>query len=362
MPRGRDLIRETLAPWGIQGSALLLNPRMPGAWRERVLSANFPDWPDHVWLATSGTGGVLKLVGLSRAALESSARAVNGVLGATASDVWLDALPGFHVGGLGIAVRAAMSGARHESAGPWEAASFAQRAAEVGATLVSLVPAQVHDIVAAGVRAPLSLRAAVVGGGALDEALHASAEALGWPILPSYGLTEAASQVATARCGRVRAWLPLLPHIEARCGASDALALRGPSLLTGWMVFGPGGTAKLEDPKESGGWLFTRDRAEVRGREIRLLGRLDDLVKIRGELVDIAALERALQARVHSGAVRIDAASHRRNGACLRVVAEGEAVAAEARAALDVFPPYARPESVEIGPVARTALGKVVRG
>lgn len=361
MARGRDLITDHPGPWGGGGSALLLNPRLPAPWRERVLSADFPDWDDHVWLATSGTGGTVKLVGLSRSALEASARAASAHLGASSRDVWINPLPVFHVGGLGILVRAALDGARYEAAGPWDPGAFVRRASEVGATLTSLVPAQVHDLVGSGLTSPPDLRAAVVGGGALDERLRTAAAALGWPLLPSYGLTEACSQVATARPGEGSLpWLPLLPHAEARADASGALALRGPSLLTGWLVFGPRGEARLEDPK-AGGWLITRDRAEVRGREIRPLGRLDDLIKIRGELVDLAALERQLQQRVPSGAVRIDTVPDARNGASLHVVAESEVAALEARAAGDIFPPFARPESVQVGPVERSALGKIIR-
>ena len=55
------------------------------------------------------------------------------------------------------------------------------------------------------------------------------------------------------------------------------------------MIFDGHGTARWEDPK-NGGWYRTGDRAELRGGEVRVLGRADDLVKIRGELVDVAAM------------------------------------------------------------------------
>lgn len=348
-------------PWEEGGEWLLLNPRTPDAWRARIMEAEFPDLPGHVWLASSGTGGCTKLVALSRAALEAGAGAVNAHLAATPDDAWINPLPLFHVGGLGIAVRAALSGARWESFEGWDAARFARRAADCGATLASLVPAQVHDIVRAGVVAPGSLRAVVVGGGALDEDLRVRAAGLGWPLLPSYGLTEACSQVATAALGaKDFAWLPLLPHIDARAGNGGALELRGPSLLTGWMLFAEDGAARWEDPKR-GGWLRTADRAEVRGRELRVFGRLDDLVKIRGELVDLGALERALQAKVGSGAVCLRARPDGRNGVALTVTAENEAASAEAHAARDVFPPFARPEAFAVGEIARSPLGKIVR-
>lgn len=362
MLRGLDLWREDCPFWESRGSFLLLNPRLASVWRDRVWAAEFPDLADHVWLGTSGTSGSLKIVALSRTALETSARAVNLHLAAGAADVWIDPLPIFHVGGLGIVVRAALAGVPGHRLGDWNAAKFVFKAADCGATLSALVPAQVHDLVAAGLPAPECLRAVVVGGGALDHSLRERAQALGWPLLASYGLTEAGSQVATARIGaRDAEWLPLLGHLEARLHDAGVLELRGPSLLTGWMMFHEDGRARWEDPKRDG-WYGTGDRAELRGGELRVLGRLDDLVKIRGELVDLAALERALQCRVRSGRVALRLAPDERNGFSLRVVAENKAARAEAEGASEeVFPAFARPESIVTATIVRNALGKTPR-
>jgi O-succinylbenzoic acid--CoA ligase len=362
MIHGQDLLREKLSP-AERPVALLLNPRLPDPLRDQVLKAGFPEWPRHIWVATSGTGGRFKLVALSWDALEASARAVNRHLAVQAQDVWINPLPLFHVGGLGMMVRASLSCARHETFDqPWNAGDFARAAESTRATLSALVPAQVHDLVQACCRAPRTLRAVVVGGGALAPALHSAAAGLGWPLLPSYGLTEAASQVATARPGQAdTGWLPLLEHVEARTDGQGVLELRGASLLTGWMIFGADGSCVWEDRKRDG-WFRTSDRAELRGRTVKILGRVDDLVKIRGELVDLAALERDLQARVTSGEVMLGRVPDARNGWFLQVIADNAEAAAEARDARDVvFPPYARPLEIQIGTITRTALGKRIR-
>lgn len=304
----------------------------------------------------------MKIVALSLDALEASARAVNRRLACTKKDVWLNALPLYHVGGLGMLARAELSGARHEIYdSAWDAEAFARAVEGSGATLSALVPTQVHDLVTSNCIAPRCLRAVVVGGCALPEELRMQAAALGWPLLPSYGLTEAASQVATARIGEdFFGWLPLLAHVQARAGEGGVLELRGASLLTGWMVFGSDGSGRWEDPK-SNGWYRTNDRVELRGREMRFLGRADDLVKIRGELVDISSLEQALRDRVPSGIVVLFADPDERAGSVLRLRAENAEALAQAREALDLFPPYARPAIFEIGPVETTSLGKVIR-
>jgi O-succinylbenzoic acid--CoA ligase len=340
---------------------LLLNPRLDPVLRERILTAEFPDLPDHIWVASSGTSGRAKIVALSRAALEASAAAVNRHLGVGPSDRWINPLPLFHVGGIGIVIRAALSQTQCHPLPEWKPQEFVRLAAECGATLSSLVPTQVHDLVGAQLRCPPSMRAIVVGGDALDESLRARAAQLGWPLLPSYGMTETASQVATAKPGAEDfSWLPLLDHMEARVGNEGILELSGSSLLTGWMVFDPNGSTLWEDPKRDG-WFRTSDRAELRDGQLRFVGRGDDLVKIRGELIDVAALERELQARVPSGLVRIVAESDERNGSALTVIAENASAEAEARGANEVFPPYARPAFFRVGPVELNPLGKKIR-
>ena len=359
--KGRDLLAETPVNWDVMGSALLLNPRLDPALREQMLSTDFPELPDHVWMASSGTSGRAKIVALSRAAIESSAAAVNRHLGVSPTDQWINPLPLFHVGGLGIVVRAALSKTLCHSFEEWNPQEFVRRATECGATLSSLVPTQVHDLVSARQACPSALRAVVVGGGALDESLRVRAAQLGWPLLPSYGMTETASQVATARpAAEDFSWLPLLDHIEARVGEGSVLELRGSSLLTGWMLFDSDGSARWEDPKIDG-WFRTSDRAEVSNGELRFLGRTDDLIKIRGELVDFVALVSALQAQVSSGLVRIDVESDDRNGFALTVVAENAATEAEARGVMDVFPPYAKPSKFVTGRIERNPLGKKIR-
>jgi len=363
MARGADLFRAAPPSWGGDASFLLLNPRWPEALKQRVLCADFPEAAGRVWVATSGTGGLLKMVALSRSALEASARTVNSHLGCGPDDIWINPLPLFHVGGLGIVVRAALSGARSKACSLWSAETFVRQAAEAKATLASLVPTQVHDLAQSSCKPPPSLRAVVVGGGAIAPALLDSMRSRGWNLLPSYGLTEAASQVATAESDATDfASLPLLPHVEARLDGNGVLELRGVSLLDGWMVFPANGQSTWEDPKREG-WYRTGDRAELRGRRVRILGRADDLVKIRGELVDMAALERALRVRVPKGQIALQAAPDERAGYELYVVTDSAETASAVRAIIgQIFPPYARPREVIVGIVPRTPLGKTVRG
>src|SRR6266550_5473585 len=105
----------------------------------------------HIIVTTSGSSGALKLVALSKEAVLASAAAVNERLEATASDLWCAVLPSFHVGGLGIHARAHLAGSRVVTMS-WVPQAFVG----TDATLASLVPAQVHDLVNWGLKPPRS--------------------------------------------------------------------------------------------------------------------------------------------------------------------------------------------------------------
>ena len=95
--------------WTSSESEILINPRgMPSD--RRILDAA-KHLPGHIWVATSGSTQ-LKWVGLSKEAIQLSAQAVNKHLHSTSADIWIHCLPDFHVGGLGIWARSALSGAR----------------------------------------------------------------------------------------------------------------------------------------------------------------------------------------------------------------------------------------------------------
>ena len=268
-------------------SHLLLNPRLPAEDRRALetLYASVPPLEAHVWIATSGSTGGWKLVALSKTALLASAAAVNRHLSVQRGEVWCCVLPTFHVGGLGIYARALLSGSPVVAL-PWDPAAFAP----TPAALSSLVPAQVHDLVRAGLRAPASLRAIVVGGGALSPELYRDARALGWPVLPSYGMTECCSQIATAQGASPE--LVLLDHVEARQEANGRLAFAGPSLLTGYAVFDP--EARFVDPK-TGGWFVSDDLGKIDGRVLTVEGRANEVIKVGGELVDLRRLDGVLE-------------------------------------------------------------------
>ena len=321
-------------------SHVLLNPRLSEDERAR-LEALAPKLEGHVFVATSGTTGALKLVALSKRAILASAAAVNARLNAMHDDVWSHVLPPFHVGGLGIYARAHLAGSRVIPL-PWDANTFAS----TDATLASLVPAQVHDLVRAALKPPPRMRAILVGGGAFDPDLQREARALGWPVLATYGMSECASTVVVEGV--------LLDHLEARREENGRLAFRGASLFAGYAT-----EDGLVDPKVDG-WFVSDDFGEVEGRGVRIFGRGSDFAKVGGESVDLLRLD-AIARAVGGENVGVVAMPDERLGEVIHL-----AVTRDSDMICDAFnsrvAPFERARAVHVvEAIPRSALGKLQR-
>lgn len=283
--------------WEDSSSHLLLNPAYSKGEQDSLqkILQEGSAWPGHLWLATSGSTS-LKWVGLSKQAVLASAESVNRYLASDAQDVWVNPLPTFHVGGLGIVARAYLSGAqlhdyRATHPGKWQAEDFYRYLCEKQATLTALVPAQLHDLVRLGLSSPSHVRAVIIGGGAFPPPLFEQGLSLDWPLLPSYGMTECASQAATATF-ETRPKLKLLPHLQCRV-EEGRLAFSGPSLLTTYAYLQEG-KLRFIDPKVDG-WFLSEDRGCIDKGILTMEGRADASYKIGGENVDMGQLENRLQ-------------------------------------------------------------------
>ncbi len=329
-----------------------------------------PALENHVLFETSGSSGTPKWVALSKPALLASAAAVNENLRVTPAACWGLALPLHHVGGFGVAARAWQAGCRMEVfAGKWNAAVFLQWLDHTKVTHTSLVPTQVHDLVTAGLRAPSSLVAVVVGGGRLDLHQGQAARDLSWPVLASYGMTEAGSQIATQGLEQLHAPyqiapIPVLPLWQTRLDSSGLLEISGPALFSGYL------RGDRFTPRD-GDWHTTADRADLAAGGITPLGRADTLVKVLGELVDPEAIERKLIAlsagKLAAGSLAVAAIPDERAGSRLVAVFDatvdkylGVAVLATYQSGAPGFLRLAGPVWLESLP--RTELGKLRRG
>ena len=217
---------------------------------------------------TSGTTGAPRPVELTRANIEANALGSAVALGLDPDERWLCPLPLSHVGGLMVLLRSAIY-ATTAVLGPADALQ--------DVTLASLVPTQLQRILDSGPPRTQRLRTILLGGAGASRALLQRAAAAGLPVAPTYGLTQACSQVTVAEPGDTETSGFPLPGVEVE------IAPDGEILVTGPVVAG-GGTLRTGD----------LGRLDERGRLI-VTGRLSELIVSGGENVAPAEVEAVLE-------------------------------------------------------------------
>jgi o-succinylbenzoate---CoA ligase len=226
-------------------------------------------------VATSGTAGAPKVVELGADAIRWSALATSAALEAGPGDRWLCCVPVHGVAGLAVLARAWHTGLPVEVYDGFDPAAVGAAAGR--ATLVSLVPAMLRRLLAAG-DAASRFRRVLLGGGPVPADLAKQAKDRGVGLVRTYGLTETFGGMAhdghpldgaEVRIGGVQAGRgSSVPDPEGE------ILVRGPMLFRRYRGE-PGRTAAAL----RGGWLHTGDLGRIHhdGRLV-VLGRVDDLV------------------------------------------------------------------------------------
>ncbi|MFC7165774.1 AMP-binding protein [Halospeciosus flavus] len=146
---------------------------------------------------TSGTTGAPKAVRLTPRNFLASATASAFRLGVDPDDRWLCPLSMYHMGGLSVVVRSALYGTTAVLTRGFDADTALDALHEYDCTGVSLVPTMLKRLLAEG-DLPDSLRFVLVGGAPTPRDLVETCAERDVPVYPSYGMTEATSQIATA--------------------------------------------------------------------------------------------------------------------------------------------------------------------
>lgn len=283
---------------------------------------------DHSILFTSGSTGDPKAVRLTWGNLEASAAASAEVLEHDSSDRWYAALPLFHVGGLSILIRSA----REQSAVYLERSFDPERAAQFlldgDATLGSLVAPMLGMILEAEPGPYRGVRALLIGGGPPPLDLLTEAVDAGLGVLPTYGMTETASQIATrplAEALRPGLSAVPIPGAKVRVGVDGVIEVAGPMVSPGY----------LGEPDRSG-WFRTSDVGDLVDGRLTVHGRADDMIISGGENVHPAEIERVISAADGVRAVVVVGVPSPRWGEEVVGVVEGDA----APGALDRYARY----------------------
>lgn len=299
-----DGIRTLCAVWRLGATPAPLNPRLTGAERLQaleVLQGAIPGAQAILW--TSGTSGRPRGVALTADNLRASARAAAARLGLSADDVWLASLSLAHVGGLALVVRSLILGGTLAAWGRFSAAMASAlldgAAAAAGRTVrvshLSVVPTQLLQLLEERKGSPPlpTLRCVLVGGAHAPSDLVARALASGWPVALTYGMTEMASQVATAPPERVRTKPGTvgraLDGVELRVTSDGEVLTRGATLALEYV----GAEAPLRDAH---GWYHTGDLGclDAEG-DLWITGRRSERIVTGGVNVDAHEVEAVLR-------------------------------------------------------------------
>lgn len=328
--------------------------RIKKQFTDKIAAENFVLIPSSG--STQNSQESVKVIALKTQAFINSAKRVNTEFGINESSVWGCVLPLFHVGGLGILMRAYAVGASVIYSS-WDKFSPTWLN-ENKITHLSLVPTQIFEIVQKNWKAPAYLQTVFVGGSELNAELAKQAKSLGWPLVQTFGMTETASMIAIKKDIQSEYFETLSGveiasekgrlKIKSDSNASYVLKL---NLQSQELV-----SEKLSD------WITTQDQVEITGNRFKFLQRDSDYVKIKGEGVSLAELRQNLiKQNINPLAATICELPDARDGASLvLIVTQGQNV----NQILSKFNAQARPYEkiynyIEVSEFPVTELGKI---
>jgi O-succinylbenzoic acid--CoA ligase len=241
-------------------------------------------------LFTSGTTGAPKLVELTHANFFALAAASAKRLGSHAAQRWLGSLPMFHIGGLAMVHRCAVIGASVVVESHFDPVQVCA-ALDSGVSHASFVPTMLARVLDARGTSPFEgVQAVLVGGGPMGPGLLERARLKGLPVLQTYGLTEACSQVTTEAPREADGSTAGRPLEGVHVRVVDDAGREVPT--------GEVGEIEVSGPtvaKGLGPWLQTKDLGRLDGEgRLTVLARRTDLIISGGENVYPAEIESVL--------------------------------------------------------------------
>jgi O-succinylbenzoic acid--CoA ligase len=245
-------------------------------------------------LFTSGTTGEPKVVKLTAGNLLWSAVASAFRLGLHRDDRWLVSLPLHHMGGLSPVLRLPLYGTTVVLRESFDAGRAADDIGNFDVTCVSLVPTMLKRMLDLRGTLADTLRVVLLGGAPAPEELIQRCRDFSIPVHPTYGMTETASQVATATpteafddigtVGRPLFWTTVAVRDDdgaVEPGEIGEFVVDGPTVSPGYY-----GNREATDAAFGPEGLRTGDVGyrDARGR-LFVVGRLDDRIITGGENV-----------------------------------------------------------------------------
>lgn len=263
---------------------------------------------------TSGTTGVRKFVLHDFDSIFCSGLNINRWSNVNSKDIFISPISLFHMGGFSVLARAIIANADEATIlDSWSLSEFIRLIEESSATTTSLVPSLIYQIVQSKQICPKTLKVVYVGGAPLSLELYESALKLKWPLVRTFGSSEACSQIFT-QYDVLDNKLYLLPHWEVKTDSEDYLLIKGLALFKGYLTLADSAVSYSPVCLDSAGFFKTEDRIKLKptaGEDEQLdysitdqavvkrrppfsiqtfLGRANDLIKVNASLVNLSEL------------------------------------------------------------------------
>ncbi|MEZ9234058.1 o-succinylbenzoate--CoA ligase [Shewanella sp. 10N.286.52.A9] len=258
-----------------------------------------PQQPLNIILTSGSSGAPKAVVHCLENHIASAVGSANNIALAQ-GDSWLLSLPLFHIGGLAIINRCALAGAAvvlNDSQALW------QQIIESKVTHVSLVAAQLSKLLAQHPHALDSVKALLLGGGAIEPHLVSALADKQVNAYCSYGMSEMSSQITTAAINPQGHLGQVLLHRQLNI-VDNTIWVKGDCLFLGYLADSDKNEsshaaitqASLTLPLDSQGWFNTQDRAKQDEKgNLYLLGRTDNMFICGGENIHPEEIEAALK-------------------------------------------------------------------
>jgi o-succinylbenzoate---CoA ligase len=256
---------------------------------------------------TTGSSGEPKGVRLSTGNHYFNALGSNENIALRPLDCWLVSLPLYHVGGISILHRSALAGATVRITDRFDVDETSLLIDFGSITHISLVPAMLEALLRHRGERPMlrTLRAILLGGAPISLQLFDTCLKSRIPALPSYGLTETASQVCTISPDNAVDQLGTVGRplryrqvriIDAN-GAPVPDGEVGEIAIKGEVVFMGYTGRELGSHLDSDGWFHTGDMGSLNTAGcLTVVGRRDNMLISGGENISPREIEIAAEA------------------------------------------------------------------
>lgn len=239
-------------------------------------------------ILTSGSSGFPKAAVHNLANHIANAEGARSLIPLIKGDAWLLSLPLFHIGGLAILNRCALVAAIVVL--PESNLALQEQVERDALTHISLVPTQLLNLLADKQASLTSIKALLLGGGAVSIDLLKQLEQRHIASFTSYGMTEMGSQITTGPALSDGTSGKLLPRRELKI-VDDVIWVRGECLFMGYLT-----ENGIEKPLDADSWFYTKDKGKWDANgNLKILGRVDNMFICGGENIQPEEIEAALK-------------------------------------------------------------------